>query len=139
MKPLAELLELLRYRLDQVDSVAPAAQLPFLCPLTLHARYTRDEIWLLSVTGPATRRRTCGKVCSTCQPLRVGQEPYNLSALLFWTMLTGLLHQEVRPSRLARNLKAHVQAGKLLVRSGDPIPEQSVDPAVGNSSLLTHP
>lgn len=41
---LAELLELLRYRLDQVDSVAPMVQLPFLCPLTLHARYTRDEI-----------------------------------------------------------------------------------------------
>jgi superfamily II DNA or RNA helicase len=49
-----ELEELLRYRLGRVTSVAPTAALPFLCPLTLHASYTRDEIlaalgvWTLS-------------------------------------------------------------------------------------------
>jgi Domain of unknown function (DUF3427) len=41
---LAELVELLGYRLGRVDEVPAAVQLPFLCPLTLHALYTRDEI-----------------------------------------------------------------------------------------------
>jgi len=39
-----ELIDLLRYRLGQVDSIAPSLTLPFPCPLTLHALYTRDEI-----------------------------------------------------------------------------------------------
>ncbi len=39
-----ELRELLEYRLSAVESVAPPLELPFACPLTLHAPYTRDEI-----------------------------------------------------------------------------------------------
>jgi hypothetical protein len=39
-----ELLELLAHRLGSIDSVAPGLELPFDCPLTLHAPYTRDEI-----------------------------------------------------------------------------------------------
>ena len=39
-----ELRELLEYRLGAIDSVAPRLELPFACPLTLHAPYTRDEI-----------------------------------------------------------------------------------------------
>jgi hypothetical protein len=41
---LKELLELLQYQLTRISSVAPAVEIPFLCPLTLHASYTRDEI-----------------------------------------------------------------------------------------------
>lgn len=50
----AETRELLDYRLGQIESVPPELQLPFECPLTLHAQYTRDEImaglgyWTLS-------------------------------------------------------------------------------------------
>jgi uncharacterized protein DUF3427 len=40
----AELLELLRYRFSELDSVPPRLELPFVCPLELHGRYTRDEI-----------------------------------------------------------------------------------------------
>jgi len=40
----AELRELLSFRLDHAQAVAPAMSLPFVCPLTLHAQYTRDEI-----------------------------------------------------------------------------------------------
>lgn len=40
----SELIELLRYRLDGIRSIAPALELPFECPLSLHAQYTRDEI-----------------------------------------------------------------------------------------------
>ncbi len=39
-----ELLELLRYRLDCIDTVAPRLELTFPCPMVLHARYTRDEV-----------------------------------------------------------------------------------------------
>jgi superfamily II DNA or RNA helicase/HKD family nuclease len=39
-----ELLQLLAHRLGAVDSVAPRLRLPFACPLTLHAPYTRDEV-----------------------------------------------------------------------------------------------
>ncbi len=39
-----ELRTLLALRLDCIDSVAPPIRLPFPCPLTLHAPYTRDEI-----------------------------------------------------------------------------------------------
>ncbi|MHB1557217.1 MAG: DUF3427 domain-containing protein [Isosphaeraceae bacterium] len=48
-----ELLELLRYCLDRVDEVAPSLDLPFPCPLTLHARYTQHEI--LAALGRWTR------------------------------------------------------------------------------------
>jgi hypothetical protein len=48
-----ELGELLRYALGRVDEVAPVLHLPFLCPLTLHAVYTRDEI--LAALGHWTR------------------------------------------------------------------------------------
>jgi hypothetical protein len=50
---LAELVELLRYRLTCLDEVPPQLKLPFLCPLTLHALYTRDEI--LAALGDWTR------------------------------------------------------------------------------------
>ncbi len=49
----AELRELLAYKRDCIDSVAPALALPFPCPLTLHALYTRDEI--LAALGHWTR------------------------------------------------------------------------------------
>jgi hypothetical protein len=50
---LAELLGLLRYRLSCVDEVPPALKLSFICPLTLHSLYTRDEI--LAALGHWTR------------------------------------------------------------------------------------
>jgi superfamily II DNA or RNA helicase len=40
-----ELAELLVYRLACVDEVAPPLDVPFPCPLTPHALYTRDEIF----------------------------------------------------------------------------------------------
>jgi superfamily II DNA or RNA helicase/HKD family nuclease len=39
-----ELCDLLGYRLGCIDSVAPPLELPYCCPLALHASYTRDEI-----------------------------------------------------------------------------------------------
>jgi hypothetical protein len=39
-----ELRNVLLLNLNRVESVAPVLDLPFLCPLTVHARYTRDEI-----------------------------------------------------------------------------------------------
>ena len=48
-----ELRELLVYRLGCIDSVAPPLALPFDCPLTLHAPYTRDEV--LAALGHWTR------------------------------------------------------------------------------------
>jgi superfamily II DNA or RNA helicase len=39
-----ELREMLLYRLEQVDCESKPSQLPFVCPLELHAAYTRDEI-----------------------------------------------------------------------------------------------
>ena len=48
-----ELRELLEYRLSHVSSVAPLLELPFICPMTLHAPYTRDEI--LAALGRWTR------------------------------------------------------------------------------------
>jgi superfamily II DNA or RNA helicase/HKD family nuclease len=50
-----ELRELLAYRLGRIDSVAPRLALPFSCPLSLHAPYTRDEI--LAALGHWTRGR----------------------------------------------------------------------------------
>jgi superfamily II DNA or RNA helicase/HKD family nuclease len=40
----AELIELLEFKLTRVHSVAPTLALAFVCPLTLHASYTRDEV-----------------------------------------------------------------------------------------------
>jgi superfamily II DNA or RNA helicase/HKD family nuclease len=40
----SELVELMQYRLERIGTVPPALDLPFSCPLTLHAQYTRDEI-----------------------------------------------------------------------------------------------
>jgi superfamily II DNA or RNA helicase len=48
-----ELSELLDYQLGRVESVAPALELPFACPLALHASYTRDEV--LAALGHWTR------------------------------------------------------------------------------------
>ena len=48
-----ELLELLRYRMGRVDTVAPRLELPFPCTLMLHAPYTRDEV--LAALGRWTR------------------------------------------------------------------------------------
>ena len=48
-----ELRALLAYQLDCIDSVAPPLALPFACPLTLHASYTRDEV--LAALGHWTR------------------------------------------------------------------------------------
>ncbi|MCC6485749.1 MAG: DUF3427 domain-containing protein [Armatimonadetes bacterium] len=41
---MGELLELLDYRKEQIDSVRKRPELPFFCPLDLHCQYTRDEI-----------------------------------------------------------------------------------------------
>jgi superfamily II DNA or RNA helicase len=40
----AELRELLEYKLQLVDEVPPAIELPFVCPLQLHCDYSRDEV-----------------------------------------------------------------------------------------------
>lgn len=49
-----ELKDLLQFKLESLDEVAPQLELPFVCPLELHGEYTRDEIlaglgvWTLS-------------------------------------------------------------------------------------------
>ena len=48
-----ELRELLTYWLGCTDSTFPRSALPFICPLTLHAPYTRDEV--LAALGRWTR------------------------------------------------------------------------------------
>jgi superfamily II DNA or RNA helicase len=50
-----EIQELLVYQLSRIDSVAPPLELPFACPLTLHASYTRDEV--LVALGHWTREK----------------------------------------------------------------------------------
>jgi len=50
-----ELRELLAYRLGRIGSVAHRLELPFPCPLSLHAPYTRDEV--LAALGHWTRGR----------------------------------------------------------------------------------
>lgn len=54
----AELKELLGTRLDDVESLAPALQLPFECPLDLHGLYTLDEILTGLGYETATSRRS---------------------------------------------------------------------------------
>ena len=39
-----ELLDLLSYRYEGLEQLTPAVDLPFICPLELHAEYSRDEI-----------------------------------------------------------------------------------------------
>lgn len=39
-----EMLQLLDYRLSRIDAVPPVPDLPFVCPMELHAAYTRDEV-----------------------------------------------------------------------------------------------
>jgi superfamily II DNA or RNA helicase/HKD family nuclease len=50
-----ELRDLLADRFNHVDWVAPPLALPFSCPLTLHATYTRDEV--LAALGHWTRQQ----------------------------------------------------------------------------------
>jgi hypothetical protein len=52
---LSELIQLLDFKLTRVHSVAPALAPPFVCPLTLHASYTRDEV--LTALGVWTLER----------------------------------------------------------------------------------
>lgn len=52
---LAELRELLALKLEMLDEVPIEPRLPFLCPLQIHASYTRDEI--LAALGISTLKR----------------------------------------------------------------------------------
>ena len=65
-----ELRELLAYRLGRIDSVAPPLNLPFACPLAIHAPYTRDEVLAALGAGPGPRGRICEKASSTCRNLK---------------------------------------------------------------------
>ena len=54
---LKELMELLRYRLDQIDFIDEPVDLGFDCPLDLHCTYTRDQLLVaLDFMKPATVR-----------------------------------------------------------------------------------
>ncbi len=53
-----ELLELLEYLYERTDTIVHRPDLPFVCPLYVHARYTRDEI--LSALGHWTISRQPG-------------------------------------------------------------------------------
>ena len=50
-----ELLELMKYLYERTDTIVHRPNLPFVCPLYVHARYTRDEI--LSALGHWTISR----------------------------------------------------------------------------------
>ncbi|MBW2596073.1 MAG: DUF3427 domain-containing protein [Deltaproteobacteria bacterium] len=50
-----ELLELVKYLYERTDTIVHRPDLPFICPLYVHARYTRDEI--LSALGHWTISR----------------------------------------------------------------------------------
>ena len=50
-----ELRGLLQYRLGCIESVPPVLELPFTCPISLHAPYTRDEV--LAALGRWTRQQ----------------------------------------------------------------------------------
>lgn len=39
-----ELMQVLKWKLSRISEVAPVAEVPFECPLELHASYTRDEV-----------------------------------------------------------------------------------------------
>ena len=54
---LRELLDLLRYRYEQIDFIDEPMQLGFACPLDLHCTYTRDQLLVaLDFLKPATVR-----------------------------------------------------------------------------------
>ena len=54
---LGELLELLRYRYEQIDFIDEPVELGFDCPLDLHCTYTRDQLLVaLDFLKPATVR-----------------------------------------------------------------------------------
>ena len=54
---LSELLELLRYRFEQIDFIDEPVDLGFNCPLDLHCTYTRDQLLVaLDFMKPATVR-----------------------------------------------------------------------------------
>ena len=54
---LGELLELLRYRYEQIDFIDEPVKLGFDCPLDLHCTYTRDQLLVaLDFLKPATVR-----------------------------------------------------------------------------------
>jgi hypothetical protein len=62
-----ELRNLLAYRLGRIDSVAPRLQLPFPCPLSLHAPYTRDEVLAALGHWTASGSGRCARACSICR------------------------------------------------------------------------
>ena len=54
---LGELLELLRYRFEQIDFIDEPVELGFDCPLDLHCTYTRDQLLVaMDFMKPATVR-----------------------------------------------------------------------------------
>lgn len=54
---LAELIELLRYRLDEIDFIDIPAGLPYDCPLDVHCSYSRDQLLVaLDFLKPRTLR-----------------------------------------------------------------------------------
>ena len=54
---LGELLELLRYRFEQIDFIDEPVELGFDCPLDLHCPYTRDQLLVaLDFMKPSTVR-----------------------------------------------------------------------------------
>ena len=54
---LAELTELLKYKLDHIDFIDAPASLPYDCPLNLHCSYTRDQLFVaLDFMKPKTLR-----------------------------------------------------------------------------------
>ena len=54
---LGELLDLLRYRYEQIDFIDQPVELGFACPLDLHCTYTRDQLLVaLDFLKPATVR-----------------------------------------------------------------------------------
>ena len=54
---LGELLELLRYRFEQIDFIDEPVELGFDCPLDLHCTYTRDQLLVaLDFMKPSTVR-----------------------------------------------------------------------------------
>ena len=54
---LGELLDLLRYRYEQIDFIDEPVELGFDCPLDLHCTYTRDQLLVaMDFLKPATVR-----------------------------------------------------------------------------------
>ena len=54
---LAELMELLQYKLNHIDFIDAPVDLPYECPLDVHCSYTRDQLFVgLDFTRPSTVR-----------------------------------------------------------------------------------